>query len=363
MAQLLEKQKKAVVTLHKSDIVKGKITKLTPAEILVDINAKTEAVVLEKDKKILRSLLGTLKVGDEVAVSVLNTESDTGNPVVSLRRFIDDILWKRLEEKQKTQEPVHVAITEATKGGYLVDTDFGLSGFLPNSQTAVTTSLAEEGARQYSQELIGKKMDVYILEQNRQAHKIIFSQKPMVSEKQFKETVQNVKNGQKFTSIISHIATFGIFVTVPIEEGKTVDGLIHISEISWDKTEDIAALFTVGQTVETMVIGTDRDGKRLDLSIKRLTADPFEAVFKKYTADQKVTGVVSKVSDSGVTIDIVDEMAPNETIEGIIRKDKIPPSVKFEVGSTVIATVSEVDTKRHRIMLLPVLKEKPIGYR
>ncbi len=354
MAELMKKAAlNTVKTVHKGDVVSGIITKLTPSEILVDIGTKTEAVVMEKDKKNLRNILAVLAVGDKISVSVLNPESDMGHTVVSLRRFMDDLLWKKLENEQKNSTPINGTIAEVTRGGYLVDTAIGLSGFLPNSQIYLPST-------DQSTDIVGKKITVYVLEVNRLAHKIIFSQKPVVSEEEFIKLTKVFKVGQKVEAAITTITSFGMFVSIPlgIGEGKgEVDGLIHISEISWEKVEDIGSIFTVGQTIDVVVIGIDRQAKRLDLSIRRLTADPFEELAKKYAVDQKVSGTVSEVGSAGITIDL------GENATGFIRKEKIPPNVSYKAGDSITATISQFDKKRHRIELVPVLKEKPIGYR
>lgn len=352
MAELMQKTPPtAVKTVHKGDIVTGTITKLTSSEILVDIGAKTEAVVLEKDRKNLRNMLAVLKVGDTVSVSILNPESDMGYSVVSLRRFIDDMLWKKLENEQKNNTPIGGTIAEITRGGYLVDTSIGLSGFLPNSQ--ITPGIATE-----ENDIIGQKITVYVLEVNRQAHKIIFSQKPVVSEEEFIKLTKQFSVRQKVSATITTITSFGMFATVQLKEEKgSVDGLIHISEISWEKVEDIGSSFMIGQTVEVAIIGIDKEAKRLDLSIRRLIEDPFEELAKKYAVDQKVTGNVLEVGTSGTTIDLA------SGVTGFIRKEKVPPNVSYKVGDSITATVAQFDKKRHRIELIPVLKEKPIGYR
>ncbi|MDE2589766.1 MAG: hypothetical protein KGL95_08900, partial [Patescibacteria group bacterium] len=126
MAELMAKHTSPFVTVHKGDVVKGTITKLTPSEILLDINAKTEAVVLEKDRNLVRALMSMLKVGDIVDAQVLNPESETGNTVVSLRRFIDEKLWEHLGKLQKDHEKVDVTVKAQTKGGYLVETPMGI---------------------------------------------------------------------------------------------------------------------------------------------------------------------------------------------------------------------------------------------
>lgn len=348
MADLLKSAKTSLTTFRKGDIVKGRITKLTPSEILVDINAKTEAVVLEKEKRIMRSLLSLLKVGDEVSVSILHVESDMGHPVVSLRRFIGDMLFAQLEKKQQTQEPLPATVKEATRGGFLVDTKLGLSGFLPQSHSLLGQNV---------QDAVGKTIDVYVLELNRQAHKIIFSQRKTFTKEDFEKETRGLKVGQKITAVISNITPFGIFAALPINNSMSLDGLIHISEISWDKVSDIPKEFAPGQPVDVQVIGFDKEAKRVDLSIKRLFHDPFAETLKKYTIDQKVKGNVAKVLATGVLVEL------EEGVEGLIRKEKIPPNVTYQLGDEVNATVSRVDAKRRRLILVPVLLRKTIGYR
>ncbi|MBI3070478.1 MAG: 30S ribosomal protein S1 [Candidatus Levybacteria bacterium] len=351
MEELLKKQQGKIRGLHKGDAIKGRITKLTPSEILIDINAKTDAVVLEKDKRNLRNLLSLLSVGDEVLASVLNPESDMGYPVVSLRRFLADTTWKKLDELKKSQEQFDVVVDNITRGGYLVSTKEGISGFLPNSQSLLT-----------SQNPLGSTISAFILEVDRLTQKVIFSQKPAVSSEEFEKAVKKLKPGQKIQAAISTIAPFGIFVSFPSADGKSLDGLVHISEISWDKVENIAGLFNVSDNIETVIIGIDRQAKRLELSIKRLTESPFEQKLKEIKTEEKLSGKVARVLSSGVIIEF-DSALGLGGVEGFIRREKIPPNVKFEVGDRVVATVSEVNVKRQRIVLVPVLKEKPIGYR
>src|SRR6266700_187987 len=133
MAQLLAKHQNNFVTLKKGESVKAKLTKLTPNEILVDAGAKTEAVVLERDKRIVGTIMQQFKVGDTVEVNVLNPESESGQSVVSLRRYLGNLAWEKLETLQKKSEQLEVTIKDAGKAGYVVDTVFGISGFLPQS--------------------------------------------------------------------------------------------------------------------------------------------------------------------------------------------------------------------------------------
>jgi len=348
MAELLATHKTSFVNVSKGQVVSGVVTKLTSGEILVDIGAKTEALVMEKDKRILRSLLTSLKIGDKVTVTVLNPESDYGNPVVSLRRFNDDRVWIRLEELKQNKEQIDVTVGELTRGGFLVSTKDGMSGFLPNSQTTFL---------QNPQELVGKEIKALVIELNRPLRKVIFSQKATVAAEDFDTATKSLKVGQEVEATISNVAPFGVFVSIELSDKSSTEGFVHISEVSWEKLATVPESYKAGQKIKAKLIGFDRESKRVNLSIKALTADPFEEKLKSYVADQRVLGTVSKVLTSGVLVNL------EKGIEGFIKKEKIPPTVSYNEGAPVTATVVEVDTRRHRVILVPVLTEKPIGYR
>lgn len=358
MAELMAKQKNTLVTLKKGESLKAKITKLTPSEMYVDAGAKTEALVLEKDKRILRTILSMFKVGDTVEVSVLNPESDSGQPVVSMRRYLGNLAWTKLEELQKSKEQIEVTVTESTKAGYLVTTDFGIAGFLPQSHTSFA---------QQHEVALGMRLKASVLELNRKDNKIIFSQKTAISDDDFAAAMKQMKVGQTVDVTVANVTPFGLFVTLPFKKAKSdesLEGFIHVSEIAWEKVEDLTAEYASGQKIQAVVNRFDTDTRRINLSVKRLTKDPFEALIEKYPVDKKVTGVVIKLDDSGVTIELDPSTGSGqEKVEGQIKKDKIPPTTQYTVGQSITATVSEHDKKRHKISLVPVLLEKPIGYR
>ncbi len=347
MADLMKSVKSNFISPQKGQILEGVITKLASTEILVDIGAKTEAVVLEKDKKILRSLLSSLKVGDKVTVSVLNPESDFGNTVVSLRRFNDEKVWKKLDELYKSKEQFDITVDDLTKGGFLVSTKDGVSGFLPNSQVSFLEN---------AQSLLGKTIKASVIELNRSLKKIIFSQKAGMGSEEFDKATKTLKIGQKITTTISNVAPFGIFTLIKFEDGLA-EGFIHISEIAWDKTVTIPDIYKAGEEIEAEIVNFDKEAKRINLSIKKLSKNPFEEKLKSFTKDQKVSGTVFKVLSSGVLVSL------GEGIEGFIKKDKIPPTQSFKEGSTVNATVTDLDVRKQRVNLVPILTEKPLMYR
>lgn len=349
MARLLSSHKTSFVVLRKGESVKGKIIKLTPSEILVDLGAKTSALVLEKDRDILHTLLSVFKEGDEVEVLVLSPESENGQPIVSLRRYLGKIAWKKLEELMESREVIKVKVSEVARGGYVVNSAFGATGFLPQSHISFSGNQSVTA---------GVTLSVTVLELNRNDNKIIFSQKPTFSDEEFKKLSAKFKPEQKVKVQIVNVANFGLFVTLPVPDSNMpLEGFIHISEIAWDKTAELGHLFTSGQEIEAVILKFDNEAKKVQLSIKRLSKDPFEEIMANFPVDKKVKGSVTKIEDGGVVLEL------GENVEGFIRKEKIPPTVNYKVGQELSVLVSEYDKRRKRIYVLPVLLTKQIGYR
>ena len=352
MALLLAKHENKFVTLKKGESVKAKLTKLTPNEILVDAGAKTEAMVLEKDKRIVQTIMKQFKVGDTVEINVLNPESESGQPIVSLRRYLANMAWEKLDELQKKSGQLEIMIKDSSKAGYVVDTAFGISGFLPQSHVAFT----QDGLTS------GQTVKARVLELNRTDNKVIFSQKQLLSEEEFAALSKKYKVGEKVKVTVATVTPFGLYVALP--KGKDakgeneLEGFIHISETSWDKVTDLSDVFTSGQEIEAVLTRFDNETRRVSLSVKRLTADPFEALIEKYPVDTKVKGTVTAIVDGDVSFSFGPENA-----EGVLRKDKIPPTTTYAEGQVVNLTIADHDKRKHRILVSPVLLEKPMGYR
>lgn len=353
MAKLMAAHQNKFVTLKKGETIKATLTKLTASEILVDAGAKTEAHVLERDKRIIQTILSTFKVGETVEVNILNPESESGQPIVSLRRYLGNMAWEKLEAFQKKTEPLEVVVTDTTKAGYLVDTVFGISGFLPQSHVAHSAEAVTPG----------QHLQVTVLELNRKDNKVIFSQKKTMSADDFAKLSKQFKVGDKVTVTVTNVTPFGIFVALPLSKNETdktdLEGFIHISETSWDKVADITGTYSPGQKLESVLTRFDSETRRVSLSIKRLTTDPFEALMETYPVEKKVTGSVVRLEDG----DVVLVLNGDESIEGVIKKDKIAPGTVYTIGQTVNLTIADYDKRKHRIIVAPILLEKPMGYR
>lgn len=351
MAQLLAKHQNKFVTLKKGESIKAKITKLTPNEILVDAGAKTEAVVLERDKRIVQTIMKQFKVGEIVEVNVLNPESESGQSVVSLRRYLANLAWEKLEDLQKKSEPLEVTIKDISKAGYVVDTAFGVSGFLPQSHV----SFNQDGLN------VGQTVKARVLELNRADNKAIFSQKQSLSADEFAALSKQFKVGEKMKVTVTTVTPFGLYVGLPkvkeLKSDNELEGFIHISETSWEKVADLSELFSPGQEIEAVLTRFDTETRRVSLSIKRLTADPFETLVEKYPVDTKVRGSVIRIEDGDVIFAI------GEGAEGVLRKEKIPPTTTYTESQEVNLTIADHDKRKHLILVTPVLLEKPMGYR
>lgn len=356
MAELMAKFGKDIHALKKGQEVTGIVTSVASSEMLMRIDNKTDAVIVEKDRNLHKQLASIVKLGDSVEAVVLYPESDSGYPVVSMRRFIEQKIWDELERLQKNGEKMSVTVTDTTKGGLVVEMENGMQGFLPNSHMAKV---------QNPEDLKGQKLEVSLVELHKDNKKVVFSQKGTLTQDDLQKLAAQYKAGTKVSGTVSGITQFGIFVSLPYEKANgdklTVDGLTHISEVAWEKVADLSELFTIGEEVSAVVIGMDSRSKRIDLSIKRLSKDPFQAVLENFAIDKKVTGTVGAMTEQGLIVDLGE--VEGVSIEGLIKKDKIPPTTTYETGSKITATVVSVDSRKRKVMLTPVLTEKPLMYR
>ena len=188
-------------------------------------------------------------------------------------------------------------------------------------------------------------------------HKIIFSQRKVLTVDEFQKLTKDIKVGQKIDTNIINIASFGLFTAIPLKDEKAVDGFIHISEVSWENISNLSDKFKPNQKITAIVTGIDREGRRINLSIKRLSEDAFEKQIKEFTVDKKIKGKVFKNIDAGVLMDL------GNNVVGIIKKEKVPPNTTYEENQELEVTVSSIDKRRQRVVVTPVLFEKPMGYR
>ncbi|HEX9007980.1 MAG TPA: S1 RNA-binding domain-containing protein [Patescibacteria group bacterium] len=346
--------------LKKGQQVEGVISTLGKKMVLVDIGAKTEGVVTGEDLDEATDILEGMKVGDKIGAYVKFPENDQGQIILSLKQAADENRWSRYKKLLDEEKEVEVTGLEVNKGGMVVKIG-DIRGFVPTSQFG-------EKFLGNMEELLGKTFKVRVIEVDKDQNRLIFSEK-LVSDSEALakkgEALEMVNVGDKFEGTVSGIMPFGVFVTVNVpmklkgkeDENAKVEGLIHISEISWEKVDDPNEMFKVGQEVKVQVIGIDKANGKLNLSIKQMTTDPWADIEKRYAVGTKHTGKVVRIAPYGIFVNF------EKGVDGLIHISKKPAEKEFNVGDTVEVFVEMLDVKNRRMSLGVVLTEVPVAYK
>lgn len=349
MEELIAQTNYSFKSWQRGQMITGTVITVSPKHVVIDIGGKSEAVVHEKELPYITDILTSLKAGDSIDAYVVNPENDRGQTVVSLRRTAMAKRWEQLTEKAKSNENVPVTIRDLSKGGFLIDY-MGLRGFIPMSQ--VDAELVRLGEKAW-----GRKIQAKIIEADRATNRLVLSQLAgNMSDKQ-KEALDKVKAGESYSAQVTGIAPFGAFVSVQVLPEATLPGLVHISEIAWEKVENVANYFKQGQTLELKVLGIDKKLGKLTLSLKQLTPDPWIDVAKMLSVEQTVKGKITRSTDYGLFV----QFLPG--IEGLIHISKLTPGSEPKVGEEVECTIEEINPDKRKISLSLVTHAKPIGYR
>jgi small subunit ribosomal protein S1 len=322
------------------DVVEGIIISTNDNQMLVDVKARAEGVVSGKELKLEGERLDK-KPGDMILVYVVNPENKEGQVELSIRQTGDERKWHELDEAKKEDKTIKVTVIEANTGGVIVEIGSGLRGFVPSSQlknSRIYTDMEfedKDDAKKKLQAKLAKMIDevleVKVMEINRDQNRVILSEKLVYSEAdiaQRTETLDTLKVGDKLEGEVTGIAPFGLFVNA---EG--LEGLVHVSEISWDKVSNPADFHKIGDIVKVEVIGINDGGKRVAYSIKRLKTDPWQDIVKKYAVGQVVKGTISSVADYGAFVKIEDGL------NGLIHISEL--SHKLDKDTSAIVSVGQ----------------------
>lgn len=345
MEALLKNKK--ITSIKKGQEIEAKIVSLSKKGVLFNIGAKSYAVLGDLEVKEVLIYLPYLKVGDKIKVKVISEESKNGYPVVSLRKFFEKGKWEILKEKKEKEEEIEVVCGEYGKGGLFVDF-MGIRGVIPKIQLT-------EPYINNPEKLTGQKIKVKILEVDKEKNRLVVSQKASalkISQKDLKEKFDAIKESGVYKAKILGASEFGIFCEV-----DGVEGLIHISEISWEKVSNAANYVSVGQTIDVYVVEKNEKDFKLNLSLKRLTSDPWEKIEEKYPKDKEVEGEVVRKEKYGYFV----RLEPG--IEGLIHISKLKGDENIKIGQKIKAFVERISLKSRRMSLVLPQKEKPLMYR
>src|SRR5438552_11775954 len=353
MEDFLRSDEEAFGTPKHGDIVDGVVVRVDADEVLVDIGAKAEGIISGKELGFRGDPDLELSPGDVIKVYVLQPENEEGNVVLSRKRALAETTWLTAAEKQETGDVLEADVREQNKGGLIVNV-LGLRGFLPSSQVA----------RAYSgnlEQLVTQRIPVKILEVNRKRNRLIVSQKAAEDEdraRRREDLFSRRKVGDMVKGTVSGLTSYGAFVDI-----GGADGLIHISELSWDRASKVTDVLQLGDEVEVKVIKLDADQSRISLSLRQLQQDPWERLMQTTPAGTIVEGSVTKTKKYGAFLQIV------PGIEGLLHISELSwdhvekTEDVLKVGDEVQVKVIGVDTARRRISLsLKQLTNPPAGY-
>ncbi|MCG7234686.1 MULTISPECIES: 30S ribosomal protein S1 [Corynebacterium] len=324
------------------DIVGGTVVKVDHDEVLLDIGYKTEGVIPSRELSIKHDVNPdeVVEVGDEVDALVLTKEDKEGRLILSKKRAQYERAWGAIEELQAKEEPVTGTVIEVVKGGLILD--IGLRGFLP-------ASLVEMRRVRDLEPYIGQELEAKIIELDKQRNNVVLSRRAYLEQTQSEvrsEFLHQLQKGQVRKGVVSSIVNFGAFVDL-----GGVDGLVHVSELSWKHIDHPSEVVTVGDEVTVEVLDVDLDRERVSLSLKATQEDPWRVFARTHAVGQIVPGKVTKLVPFGAFVRV------EEGIEGLVhiselaqRHVEVPDQV-VTVGQEVMVKVIDIDLERRRISL------------
>jgi small subunit ribosomal protein S1 len=336
--------------LTAGEIVTGKVLSLRKHEVLIDLGAQGVGLVPRREVGFSRAL----KEGDEVTASIVDAELDNGYSLLSLRKAAKDRGWEEVAVKLDAGDIIEVTPYDANRGGLLVEFE-GVRGFLPVSQLSAehyprVGSSDKDEILQRLNSLVGQTLKVRILDSDRKANKLIFSEKEAIKDGLASRFAQ-LKVGDKVTGIVTGVVDFGVFVNV---EG--IEGLVHISEISWERVNNPSEYVKVGQTIEAKIISIDKD--RLSLSIKQLTQDPWLDEVEQFKPGASVEGTVTRITPFGAFVQISPAVEALVHISELGDGNDVDPEKVFTLNERKTFTVLDIDKENRKISLSLADKKK-----
>jgi small subunit ribosomal protein S1 len=352
METLLNQEGLALDFPQPGEIRTGVIASISPTQILVSVGAKSEGVITGRELEgISVEERAALQVGQEVLVYVLNAEDDNGNVVLSYTRAQEQKGWAEVEKMLEDNATYEGRVDGFNKGGIIVPV-YGLRGFIPASQLSISRRMAVTGDTpdQRYAKMIGEPISVRVIEVDRKRRRLILSERAASTEtrQSIKERViESLKEGETYTGKVTSLADFGAFVNV-----NGADGLVHLSEISWDRVQHPSEVLEVGQEVKVKVINIDREKRRIGLSIRALQGDPWQSKVEKFKVGQLVEGVITRLTKFGAFARLEGDL------EGLIHISEIsenriehPKEAGLHEGDVVTLRVIRIDPDQRRIGL------------
>jgi small subunit ribosomal protein S1 len=328
--------------IEEGEVVTGHVVRIDKDEVLVDIGYKSEGVIPANELSIRKSVDPHDEVhqGEEVDAIVMTKEDQDGRLIMSKKRARFEKAWRRIETAAESGEPVEGTVIEVVKGGLIID--LGVRGFLP-------ASLVDIRRVPNLDEYMGTKIETKVIELNRSRNNVVLSRRAVLEEER-KEVRQQILDrlqpGLVVEGQISNIVDFGAFVDL-----DGIDGLIHISELSWSHVNHPSEILTIGDTVQVKVLDIDRDRQRISLGLKQTQEDPWQRIMDTYNVGDELAGKVTKVVTFGAFVEILDG------VEGLVHISELAghhvesPREIVHPGDEIRVKILEIDSERRRLSL------------
>jgi small subunit ribosomal protein S1 len=340
--QIVPNYAATMVSFEEGDVVKGKVVRIDKDEVLVDIGYKAEGVIPSNELSIRKSVdpHDEVELEEEVDALVLTKEDAEGRLILSKKRARFEKAWRRIEVAADSGEPVEGSVIEVVKGGLILD--LGVRGFLP-------ASLVDIRRVHNLDEFMGQTLECKVIELNRSRNNVVLSRRAVLEEerKEVREQILGrLEPGQVVEGKISNIVDFGAFVDL-----DGIDGLIHISELSWSHVNHPTEVVAIGDTVRIKVLDIDRDRQRISLGLKQTQEDPWQRVINTHRGGDVLEGTVTKVVAFGAFVEIL------PGVEGLVHISELAdhhvenPSEVVEPGSKLNVKILEIDEERRRLSL------------
>ena len=329
-------------TINEGEVVHGTVVRVDKDEVLVDIGYKSEGVIPVAELSIRRSVnpADEVSVGEQIDALVMTKEDAEGRLILSKKRARFELAWKKIEEAAESGEPVDGKVIEVVKGGLILD--LGVRGFLP-------ASLVDIRRVQDLDEFLGQELSCKVIELNRSRNNVVLSRRAVLEDER-KEARQAILDrlqpGEDVEGVISNIVDFGAFVDL-----NGMDGLIHISELSWSHVNHPSEVLEIGQKVNVRVLDIDRERQRISLGLKQTQSDPWQQVLESYRQGDVVEGRVTKVVTFGAFVEILPGVEGLVHISELAQHHVENPREVVSQGDPVNVLILEVDAERRRLSL------------
>ena len=343
MDELLAESEASFKKVVAGDTIEGKVLSVKKHEILIDLGSQGVGLVPRREASFARNL----NVGDEVTASVVEAEMNDGYVLLSLRKAVKDKGWDEIIAKLDSGETVEVTPFDANRGGLLVEYE-GIRGFLPVSQLSAehyprVGSSDKDEILQRLNSLVGKSIKVRILDANKKENKLIFSEKEAIKDG-LAERFAELKVGDVVKGIVTGVVDFGVFVNV-----DGIEGLVHISEISWERVNNPSDYVKVGDTIKAKIIAIDKE--RLSLSMKQLVEDPWISEVENLKKGSKVEGTVTRITPFGAFVQISPAVEALVHVSELGEGSDVDPEKIFTLNERKSFKVLDIDKEGRKISL------------